>query len=347
MKFTATKKTIVILILSFLVLVLGIISFIYRDFISNGINTGRWFTLDKYEELLEDCEYVKSGKEIKVVCKGLLERIGSPDTERKTRCPYLRILTKDNNLKNFDLCVTSDKLDFTNPYDIYDLYIPVQITLVYKNSKSLDYNFDSISMKMLLDSEINRLAQTNKAFTSLLGKALNNTTGSLKKYGYYIFEDDVEENLPLKQIYFQDLLLEEVAPKGDFVEFLFSGMIHGKKKRIRIVSQKSFYFVFNSDVSSDTFITLDNYTSLKKGVKYQVYFFGLSSNDKSEIERINQRCKEDVSESAVYSFCSKNMEMTSDYYIPDVNTHLRELFESSSEEITLDRLILVDIARFQ
>jgi hypothetical protein len=41
------------------------------------------------------------------------------------------------------------------------------------------------------------------------------------------------------------------------------------------------------------------------------------------------------------------MEMISDYYIPDVNTHLRELFESSSEEIILDRLILVNIARVQ
>ena len=38
----------------FLVLVLGVISFIYRDFISNSINTGRWFTLDKYE-VVEDC----------------------------------------------------------------------------------------------------------------------------------------------------------------------------------------------------------------------------------------------------------------------------------------------------
>ena len=75
--------------------------------------------------------------------------------------------------------------------------------------------------------------------------------------------------------------------------------------------------------------------------------FALSSNDKSEIDRINQRCKEDASESVVYSFYSKNMEMTSDYYIPDVNTHLRELFESSSEEIILDRLILVNISRVQ
>jgi hypothetical protein len=75
--------------------------------------------------------------------------------------------------------------------------------------------------------------------------------------------------------------------------------------------------------------------------------FALSSNDKSEIDRINQRCKEDASESVVYSFCSKSMEMISDYYIPDVNTHLRELFESSSEEIILDRLILVNIARVQ
>jgi len=75
--------------------------------------------------------------------------------------------------------------------------------------------------------------------------------------------------------------------------------------------------------------------------------FALSSNDRSEIERINQRCKEDVSESAIYFFCSKNMEMISDCYIPDVNTHLRELFEISSEEVILDRLILVDIVRFQ
>lgn len=51
MKFTATKKAIVILTVSFLILALGIISLVYKDYITKAINTGRWFTLDRYEEL--------------------------------------------------------------------------------------------------------------------------------------------------------------------------------------------------------------------------------------------------------------------------------------------------------
>ena len=61
MKISASKKTITILSICFVLLLVGGFSFFYRDVISNGIKYGRWFTLDRYEEMLEDCDHIKMG----------------------------------------------------------------------------------------------------------------------------------------------------------------------------------------------------------------------------------------------------------------------------------------------
>lgn len=61
MKVVASNNTIRLLSIFFFILLFSGISLLYKDVISNGIKYGRWFTLDRYEEMLEDCDHIKMG----------------------------------------------------------------------------------------------------------------------------------------------------------------------------------------------------------------------------------------------------------------------------------------------
>ena len=71
MKVSASKRVLFLIIFLF-VLLLGGVAYYFKYVISNGIKYGRWFTVDMYGELLEDCDHIKIGGVIKVSCNALI-----------------------------------------------------------------------------------------------------------------------------------------------------------------------------------------------------------------------------------------------------------------------------------
>lgn len=80
---TSASKRVLYLIVILLVLLLGEAAFYFKDVISNGIKYGRWFTVDRYEELFDYCDWNKSENGLNVHCKGFLysmeEKTGEGD----------------------------------------------------------------------------------------------------------------------------------------------------------------------------------------------------------------------------------------------------------------------------
>lgn len=157
MKFTATKKTIVILILSFLVLVLGIISFIYRDFISNGIRYGKWFSVDENKDLLEFCNSSYEGGKINIECKALLEEMYVSDSQENNICYKVKIVSsKDSLLHDYEICNNPKNIFFENPYKelSYNTVLPIHLALIYhQRDADRKYSLEKIQMGVLSDEE--------------------------------------------------------------------------------------------------------------------------------------------------------------------------------------------------
>ena len=65
MKVSASKRVLFIIMFLF-VLLLGGVAYYFKDVISNGIKYGRWFTVDKYEELFDYCDWERKGNNLDI-----------------------------------------------------------------------------------------------------------------------------------------------------------------------------------------------------------------------------------------------------------------------------------------
>jgi len=275
MKFTATKKTIVILIVSFLVLVLGVISFIYRDFISNGINTGRWFTLDKYEELLEDCEWEKKGKQIMVNCKALVYPAEPFFKDLDSFCiNFYTVSLKDIDKRPevFNICQERSKLSWEGIEKWFEeekKYTPVNYSVVYSYAKGGKYLYDHIEVSNVSDKEYEEFKKNNWLGKYYMFDVKRDYLTLEHYYNYVVVDRNAFGFEELGQILFLDATLLHVEAKGEKIFLTFKARMEEemyefktKTKALLLLSEENHEYFEN--------ITTDNLDKLELEHEYEI-----------------------------------------------------------------------------
>jgi len=137
MKASAYKKSIIILIVFFLLLLLGAIGIYFKDVIRNGIKYGRWFSVDKYEELLDYCDYEVNDQGLKIKCKALLKEISVPKNNNEICYEYL-VYHKvySENTKKFLLCEDPQKIFYQNANKSIKSSLNLDLVLSFTKNKT-------------------------------------------------------------------------------------------------------------------------------------------------------------------------------------------------------------------
>ena len=295
MKISASKKTIIILSISFSLLLLASISFLFRDAISNGFNHGRWFVLDKYERLLEDCDYVKKGKAIKVQCNALLYPAPELEKNLNTHCYNFLTIPIDNEKKLylFNICEGNNKVKWEEMSEWLkaDSLVPVRYSILFERSKLFSFKYSGLEIENVNEKEYYNEFHKNKdlvdrRYVVSLDKAVPD------QYFNYISMDrntlGIEE---VGHIYLFDTQLENIEAKGEELQYTFSSTVEEEDVVFTIPSK---HILLQEREGQFTAITAENKEVLKLNSKYQLQFFYLSNKSDAFVEKIKKTCSQEV-----------------------------------------------------
>lgn len=235
MKVSASKKTIAILIVLFLLLLLGGIYFLYKDVIHNGIKYGRWFTVDKYEELLDDCEWERKDKELKIKCRALVEAI---HTNNDYICYTSKVISKINTrLIKQEICELPKDVHLNNPYFELpkDQALPSYLTIYMDSPTYPKYSLKKLVINGIKDEEVaewlkNETLQNNLTKENLF--LLTNTSYN----GFLLRDNYLFPTLPLNWIRLYHMKLEEIVSDDNSkgAVLVFSGAFKNRSNRYKL-----------------------------------------------------------------------------------------------------------------
>ncbi|HRZ19861.1 MAG TPA: hypothetical protein P5136_07445 [Methanofastidiosum sp.] len=153
MKVSASKRVLFIIIFLF-ILLLGGVAYYFKDVISNGIKYGRWFTVDKYEELFDYCDWERKGKDLNIKCKALLRSMSVPKDNKDGICYEYLVYHKKypENVKEFKLCEDPKSIYYENKDKSITLKLKIDLAISF-DGELLNYSYKKIEMLNITESK--------------------------------------------------------------------------------------------------------------------------------------------------------------------------------------------------
>ena len=341
MKISASKKTITILSICFVLLLVGGFSFFYRDVISNGFNHGRWFVLDKYEELLEDCEWEKGGKEVRIKCKGLLYPISELEKNLSTHCYNFITIPKENDKKTsvFNICEGNNRVkwDGMEKWLEVDSFLPLKYSIIYSKSKLFTFEYSSLEIANVSDTEYYEEFYKNKDIAQKrFVVSLDNPTPD----GYYNYVDMKKNTFGIEEaghIYTFTNQLQNIETKGDILELTFKSTIEGKDVILTLPSRQ---IELSEGEGLFTTITVENKDLLKVGDNYQLQFFFLTDKPNTLVENIKKECNQEEVPILLTRLCGNIDIVLSNSFKPTTKDKIIEEILSGANKKDLQNTIL-------
>ncbi|HHX99442.1 TPA: hypothetical protein GX533_02060 [Candidatus Dojkabacteria bacterium] len=354
MKITASKKTIVILSISFLLSLIAGIILLYKDVIHNGIKYGKWFALDKHEGEFIDCmEYKEEENEINAICQGFLLETEEKDASksRGKLCKEFYIVYKDyQGWQKFSPCLNKEDFIYKDILTKPNHYIPVNIHIHYTKVNPFKYKLDNITLEDMGDEDLYvELIPNNMAVQQIIrnGKMITQSNLLSEKNGYLAIETGIDNNYPY-MTYFKELSLKEIDVKDGKIRLLFTGEVKQQTVTITTIAE-SFLFSYYDEAKKlqDILINTKNYKEITPGLLYKVYFFSLSNKENEKLEDIISSCKNDLTNKEFFDqvFCNAGEEKIRNSVISDRNTYIDTLLNQNSENLQLEKFILYSLIK--
>lgn len=153
MKVSASKRVLFLIIFLF-VLLLGGVAYYFKDVISNGIKYGRWFTVDKYEELFDYCDWERKGNNLDIKCKALLRSMSVPKDNKDGICYEYLVYHKkySENVKEFKLCEDPKSIYYENKDKSITSKLRIDLVISF-NGELLNYSYKKVEMLNITESK--------------------------------------------------------------------------------------------------------------------------------------------------------------------------------------------------
>lgn len=137
-------------------------SLYFKDVISNGIKYGRWFTVDRYEELFDYCDWEMKGKNLNIKCRALVGEVYVEDRSDNSICYNLKIISrKDSTLIDFDFCDNPKSIHFINPYFSIKSgeVLPIDLIIATIPSSFRDYSLERVDFEAVPQKTLDKWLQ--------------------------------------------------------------------------------------------------------------------------------------------------------------------------------------------
>ena len=347
MKFKASKKTILILIICFLLLVLAILGFIFRDKIL-GI-----YNLDKYSELLQDCDVERQRGELVLHCKGVLKETVLSDGDECLKVEVL--INDDTDLRSDALCIKQGKLDLEDPYGTKGL-IPVSMYIGYKRGGLFNYLLDGIRLTILSDDELSELFEKNSKLEDIKSHLLTEEAMKQVVNNYNFVENISLKGVDLPHILFFNFVLQSVSLEENKLHLTFKGKVKGGIYDVVLHSKR--FFAANSRTGNMMLITTENYEELKVEQRYNVMIMSSSSVFPEEIETECALLEDSIPKGGTldmrllskepFALCVTKPDRLEDMYIPDLEEYMtlsvqKAKSSGDGKTLNLDRVVLFSV----
>ncbi len=352
MKITASKKTIVILSISFLLLLLGVFVFVYKDVIRNGFKYGRWFVLDKHEGEFIDCmEYKEEENEINAICQGFLLETEEKDASksRGKLCKEFYIVYKDyQGWQKFSPCLNKEDFIYKDILTKPNHYIPVNIHIHYTKVNPFKYKLDNITLEDMGDEDLYvEILSKNMGTQNIMEKGLVATQDDInyEKDGFLPVRGGIMEKYPYIT-YFKTLNLKKIGVVDNKIRLLFTGELKNKSISMEVFSTSFLLSYYDENKRHNTvFINTKNYKRVKVGTNYQTHFLSLSNQEEDKLDEIISNCSEDFNaeEPWHHIVCDAGEEKIRNSIISDRYNYINTLLDKNSEQIQPEKFIFYSI----
>lgn len=237
MKISASKKTIVVFVISIALLVFVGIAILF---------------LPKKEEpglqkLVEYCSAEEKGN-----CPLLLYKEEIEDTQR---CFSARIpkVTAENTNESFTFCIEGNLIDWKNPYSNYESFVPVNV-YIEKKIEILP-SVKKVSFNLIEDKDIEKLFPNirftqNEKITGIMTKE----QAEIERNGYYLsnmkFDEEQKPYITILNTWLESYAIEEDGT----LTFILDIVIGGEMRKTTVNTKT---LLFSEDLMADDIMTVD------------------------------------------------------------------------------------------
>lgn len=342
MKFSGSRKSIVILVVCIILFIFSLLAFSFRDVITDGIKYGRWFTMDKYEELLDGCELKKDGNEIRITCNAILKTLNS---EEDILCYGFDLIT-EKGLVAKKVCEPAEKTTLINSFEDLKKPIPVKIFINYSkpNIKLGFFNFDKVEFVSMTNKEYFSLFETYNFLLSLPNVTTENDL-NYSQYTRHFIDKSTTSMYGIPNISYItfDAELINFNGNGEYIELLFKTTLIGDEVSIRVLNKSMLFSLMNSPQYKPNYLDKSNLSNLEIGRQYVLmYIFPLDSY--SELfKKVSDKC--DGQDLALKILCQNISEqMISKEQSIITTEYLEDLISSSSnKQIEINNGVLLEL----
>lgn len=341
MKFSGSKKSIIILIVCLFLLLFSFLLIYFRDVISNGIKYGRWFTMDKYEELLEDCEWQRNENEIRVTCNAILKTLNSEEDD--ILCYGFDLIT-EKGLVAKKVCEPAEKTTLKNSFEDLNKLIPVKIFFNYEQSKLVFFKLSMVDFVSMTNKEYFSLFETYNVLLSLPNVTTENDL-NYSQYTRHFIDKSTTSMYGIPNISYItfDAELINFNENGEYIEFLFKTTLIGEEVSIRVLNKSMLFSLMNSPQYKPNYLDKSNLSNLEIGKQYVlIYIFPLDSY--SELfKKVSDKC--DGQDLALKILCQNISEQMISKEESIITTeYLEDLISSSSnKQIEINNGVLLEL----
>ncbi len=339
MKFSGSKNSIIILIVCFILLLFSLLIFYFRDVVSNGIKYDRWFTLDKYEELIEDCDWERDGKEIKLTCNALLHVASYEDNEIGDRCySFLTISKKDESKKPeiYNICEKDSNVNWDSMSQWLkekERMTPVEYKLVYQSKNFVNFTYDRIEIRNATNDEL-----FNEFYLNIHLKEIPIASEYLNKdiYDNYVYIEKgtfgIEE---MGHIYILDAkLVEKSIEDNNLMYFTFETRINDQNIKIKTHTNGFMLMKQEGVTFLQEYFTKNTSDQIPLDGKYQLRFFYITGKTDNLNQKVEEICKSEIIHITNKSLCDNKEEiLKNEFKVTSKDEILKDLKKGNLENI--------------
>lgn len=340
MKFSGSRKSIVILVVCIILFIFSLLAFSFRDVITDGIKYGRWFTLDKYEELLGDCEWERNGKDISINCNALVYPSSEIDKTVYDRCYNFLIVSKNDKNKQPQILNVCEKWSMIDWHTVDDWLAenekmtPVKLNLQYSTKNFGSYIYNGFEILKVSSDELFDEFYSNKALKNFPIVA---DYDNVEDFNNFVQIDKGTFGIDeIAHLYFVEAKLIDKYVENEEMYFIFETRIKETTIKIKIHTKGVLLIKSIDGGDFQEYITLDKINKIEISNNYEFRFFYLTSKTEDLQQKIEERCNNQEIHIAHKSLCDNKDEILNNEFSPTSQDEILDYLTSNKEDSILD-----------
>lgn len=350
MKIIASRKTIVILTTCFVLILLAFAAFSYSDVVRNGLKYNAWFTLGKYNDLLEHCEFKNKGKNITIKCQALLKEVKEGDN---ANCYLSTIIPKVQKLQLIDytFCGNDTVINFDDNYIFEGKYIPANLEIIFKDPIPGIANLELLNISRMDDLDFYKIVESYEKIRidSFEGR-ITTKSGypSIEAYQNYVLQkNNAYPSLSLEFLNIFEAKLMDLTKSTNFLTFTFNLRI--KEEMVQLKVKSANFVLVNPSLQSQEIIDFADTDKLNVGENYSLVLLSPTIDSQQFNQEVKTFCfKEDgVSYIEENEFICKNLNLinTPKETIEGINFIENVVTMEGKNQVILENTVLVFIIK--